>query len=207
LEGDGVATIDPARIKPWIGDPPRTEAPETPGYTVISHEQLNLVSGSLVGFVLIPVWWFVFALLVAALGGPLINEIWFDVGNLIAGAFIALILVPVLHEAIHGLAAMLVGARPSYGIGPGFAYTTFREPMGRWPYLFVGLAPLVVLSIACILLAAQFESLAGALIFFAVINAAGAIGDLWMSWRIIRQPHDAIFYDLADGFAVLTPTT
>lgn len=198
-------SLDPARMKPWIGDPPRTSVPDTPGYTQIAHEQLNLGAGTIAGFVLIPLWWFVFANAIGALGGPTISGVTIDLSNLLLGALIALVLVPVLHEAVHGGAALLVGARPSYGIGPGFAYTTFREPLRKWPYLTVGLAPLIILSLLCVLLAARWESLAGLLLFFAVVNAAGAIGDLWMSWRILRQPPNAIFYDLADGFAVLTP--
>ena len=30
-----------------------------------------------------------------------------------------------LHEAMHGIVARAVGARPFYGVGPGFAYTSF----------------------------------------------------------------------------------
>jgi hypothetical protein len=118
---------------------------------------------------------------------------------------IALLLVPLLHEAVHGLAAMLAGVKPSYGIGLGFAYTTFPDPVGKRPYLAIGLAPLVVLSALGIPLAAIWEGGTGAVIFFLVVNAAGAIGDLWMSSKIVRQPADALFVDLADGFAVYVP--
>ena len=34
-------------------------------------------------------------------------------------------------------------------------------------------------------------------------HASGAIGDLWMAERILRLPRQAIFYDLADGFAAV----
>jgi hypothetical protein len=197
--------IDPARIRPWFGDPPRASAPEVDGYRQVAHERFNITTGTIAGFVLIPLWTFLIIGAVAALGGRSSYGVDFSVGTILLGAFVALIAVPVVHEAVHGIVAMLFGARPSYGIGPGFAYTTFREPVPRNPYLAIGLAPLVVLTIASVMVAANWDAVAGWVIFFAIVNASGAIGDLWMSWRILRQPRSAIFYDLADGFAVLVP--
>jgi hypothetical protein len=197
--------IDPARIRPWFGDPPRAVAPHVEGYRLVAHERFNITTGTIAGFVLIPLWAFLIIGAVATLGGRSSYGADFSLGTLLLGAFVALIAVPVLHEALHGLVALLFGARPSYGIGPGFAYTTFREPLARLPYLAIGLAPLVVLTLASVAIAANWDAVAGWVIFFAIVNASGAIGDLWMSWRIARQPRSAIFYDLADGFAVLAP--
>ena len=207
-----VVSIDPAKVKPWIGEPPRTAPPDVPGYAQIACEQLAMGPLTILGFLAIPVWWAIFALSVAALGGE--NQtsgsidltFTFSLIGIPLALFIALIAVPLLHEFVHGVVAKTLGARPAYGIGPGFAYTTFQEPMGRASYLTVGLAPLVVLSIASVVLAARWDAGAGWLIFFAVVNAAGAVGDLWMAWRILRQPRRAIFFDLADGFAVLVPS-
>lgn len=192
-------------IRPWIGDPPRTEPPELLGYVELSRERLNMGPLTVLGFVLIPVWWYVIVALVVLAGGPEGSSFTINLKTFVFGALIALVAVPVLHELVHGIAGMLVGVKPAYGVGAGFAYTTFREPLGKWQYLAVGLAPLVVLTVLAVFVAARWESVANAAIFFAVINAAGAIGDLWMSWRIVRAPRSAIFYDLADGFAVLVP--
>jgi len=192
-------------IRPWIGDPPRTDPPEHVGYVELSRERLRMGPMTVVGFVLIPVWWYVIATLVMLAGGSKSLSFAIDGRSLVFGLLIALVAVPVIHELIHGVAGKLVGVKPAYGVGPGFAYTTFREPLGKWQYLAVGLAPLVVLTILSVIVAARFESAAIGAIFFAVINAAGAIGDIWMSWRIVRAPRGAIFYDLADGFAVLIP--
>lgn len=198
-----VETSQPMR--PWIGDPPRTEPPDRPGYAEISREHLNMGPLTIVGFVLIPIWWFVIVMFVALAGGPDSSSFSITLTTLVLGALIALVAVPVLHELVHGIVGMLVGVKPAYGVGAGFAYTTFREPLGKRQYLAVGLAPLVVLTLLAIVVAARWESVANAAIFFAVINAAGAIGDLWMGWRVARAPRGAIFYDLADGFAVLVP--
>jgi hypothetical protein len=67
----------------------------------------------------------------------------------------------------------------------------------------VGLAPLLVLSVACVTLALAWPAAAGYLLLAAIVNASGAIGDLWMAWRTLRLPRAALFYDLADGFAAL----
>lgn len=202
---EGTRQIDAARLRRWFGPEPRTAAPEIEGYEQVAHERLDMLFGTIAGFAVIPVAWFVIAVAVDLLGGPLIAG--FSVGllDLLLGLVIALVLVPLLHEAVHGIAALLVGARPAFGVGPGFAYTTFREPLTRVPYLIVGLAPVVVLTIASILLAARWHDAAGLIVFFAVVNASGAVGDGWMAWRILKQPPGALYFDLADGFAVLAP--
>jgi hypothetical protein len=193
-------------MRPWIGDPPRADAPDVEGYALVSHERFNITTGSIAGFVLIPLWVFVIIGAVSLLGGRSDFTATFSISTFVGGAFVALILVPLLHEGVHGIVAMLFRARPSYGIGPGFAYTTFREPLRRVPYLAVGLAPLIVLTVASVVLATRIDAFAGWIVFFAVVNASGAVGDLWMSWRIMRHPRDAMFFDLADGFAVLIPS-
>lgn len=198
---------EPGRLRTWVGEPPRTTPPEVEGYELLSHQRFDMLQGSIVGMVLIPFWWVLFSVTVGLLGGRYISEFSVTLSDVLLGAFIALVLVPVLHEAVHGIAAMLTGNRPSYGIGPGFAYTTFPDPAGKRAYLTIGLAPLVVLSVVGLPLAAAWDRGAGLVLFFLVVNAAGAVGDLWMSWRIALQPRDALFVDLADGFAVLVPET
>jgi hypothetical protein len=191
-------------LTPWFGEPPHTTAPELPGYRQIAHEKLDIGRISIVGLLLIPVWALGITGLVAILGGRSEYSMPFSlVGFLLI--FALLFVVILLHEVVHGIAAALLGARPSFGVGPGFAYTTFLEPMGKTRYLTVGLAPLVLMTAAAVGAALAWPSLAGWLIYAATINASGAIGDLWMAARIVRAPARAKFYDLADGFAVYEP--
>ncbi len=204
--GESTTTKRRGQIRPWIGDPPRTTPPDVDGYEIRSHQRFNMVQGSIAGMVLIPFWWVFFTVTVGLVGGRYISEFTVTFSDILIGTVIALVLVPLLHEAVHGIAAMLAGVRPSYGIGPGFAYTTFPDPVPKRAYLMIGLAPLIVLSAIGLPLAAIWDGGAGLVLFFLVVNAAGAVGDLWMSWRIALQPPDALFVDLADGFAVLVPT-
>ena len=203
--GETTKIDKPGRLRPWIGEPPRTGPPEVDGYRLVAHQRFDMLQGSIVGMVLIPFWWVFYSVTVGLLGGRYVSEFVVTPSSLLLAIVIALIAVPLLHEAVHGITAMLAGIRPSYGIGPGFAYTTFPDPVGKRVYLMIGLAPLVVLSAIGLPLAAVWDAGASAAIFFLIVNAAGAIGDLWMSWRIAQQPSDALFVDLADGFAVLVP--
>lgn len=200
-----MATLEDKRMRPWIGRPPRTEPPEMPGFVQVAHARIDLIQLSIAGIVLVPFWWFVFDRLVRLVSGATFHT---SVGlvEVVVGAFVALLVVPVIHEAAHGLAAILIGVRPSFGVGPGYAYTTVHEPLGRYAYLAVGLAPLVLIGAGGVGLAAVWPSIAGWLVFACVVNAAGAIGDLWMAWCILRLPRDAIFVDLADGFAAFVPS-
>ena len=193
-------------LKPWFGDLPHETAPELPGYRQVSHEQLNMTKITVVGTILIPLWAIALLAVVAVLGGPSSYATTFTFTTLILFV-IAMVGVIVVHEIIHGVAAALLGTKPSFGIGPGFAYTTFLEPMNKSSYLIVGLAPLVVFTVLTVAAAAIWPDIAGWMIVIGTINASGAIGDLWMTTRILRAPRRAVFYDLADGFAVFAPDT
>lgn len=120
------------------------------------------------------------------------------------------IAVMALHEAAHALAMRLCGARPQFGVmylgllayaaAPGHAFT-------RAQYAPVGLAPLVGLSLLCVLGMYLLAGSAwvGLLVLAATLNAAGAIGDLWMLGVIVRYPPDALLIDERDGMRVLLP--
>jgi FtsH-binding integral membrane protein len=191
-------------LKPWFGDLPHETAPEMAGYQQVSHEQLNMTKVTVGGTMLIPLWAIALMAVVAALGGPSSYETRFTFTTFIL-FFVAMVGVIVVHEIIHGVAAALLGVRPSFGIGPGFAYTTFLEPMKKSSYLTVGLAPLVVITVTTVAMAAIWPDIAGWMVVIGTINASGAVGDLWMTARILRSPRRAMFYDLADGFAVFAP--
>lgn len=191
-------------LKPWFGEPPHAQPPDLPGYRQLAHERVSIGRLSVLGAMLIPLWIFAIIFTISLLGGRSEYSVEFTPGPflLFVLVFVTVILV---HEIVHGVAAAILGSRPSFGVGPGFAYTTFLDPMPRWRYLIVGLAPLVLMTAAAIAGALVWPSLAGWLIAAAAINASGAIGDLWMSYRILRAPRGSMFYDLADGFAVFIP--
>lgn len=191
-------------LTPWFGEPPHTTPPDLPGYQQVALERLNIGKVTVAGMLLIPMWAIGITGLIAVLGGRTEYSMQFSFVGLLL-IVLLLFLVILVHEIVHGVVAALLGARPSFGVGPGFAYTTFLSPMGKVGYLAVGLAPLVLMTAAAVGVALAWPSLAGWMIVAATINASGAIGDLWMAARIVRAPAGAQFHDLADGFAVYAP--
>ena len=183
---------------------PRIEPPRPAGYQLLRQERIPMTRVSWASIVSAPFWLAVFVGVAAALGEPAPRSITFTVVNILIGAAILLLVGPVVHEAVHGVVAWALGAHPTYGIGPGYAYTTFREPVGGRQYLVIGLAPLVVLSLACLVLMVT-TPLYGFALIFAVTNASGAAGDIWVARRTRGLPAEARVYDLADGFAVFVP--
>lgn len=185
----------------------RHDPPDLPGYRLeqrpaIPINRLNLLSFPLA----IPFG--IFFYFIGALLQPG-GEVTLDFGlvNLLMFAALLLIGIPVAHEAVHGIVAKLLGARPFYGIGAGYAYTSFEEPVTPRQYRLITVAPLIILSAICIALFPVNPDWFLVILGFATINAAGAIGDLWILWNIRSLPENAIIYDLADGYAAFVPET
>jgi hypothetical protein len=194
-----------AKRRRWLGEPPLAAPPTLPGYMLWTVARADAVSLAVCGAVLAPAWVAVFIALVGLLGGRDTFAMHLTPTTVVAGSVVALVLTPALHELLHGGVARATGARPAFGVGRGYVYTTFREPLRRGPYLAVALAPCGCLSVVSLGLAATWDQAAGWLIFAGVVNAAGSINDLWMAWRILRAPRHAQFCDVIDGFAILLP--
>jgi hypothetical protein len=123
---------------------------------------------------------------------------------------VAILLTFVLHEATHGLVMRALGARPQYGImwksaklyatSPGFSYR-------RNSYIVITLAPLVVLSALVVLgmWLMQGTLWVAVLAVCGAFNAAGAIGDVWISTIVLRYAPAARIVDERDGIRVFAP--
>lgn len=114
-----------------------------------------------------------------------------------------------LHEWIHGLAIRWAGHKPRYGmkLSQGVFYATADDAyFPRNQFVVIALAPLVVLTVggmAAMLLVS--DTLAYYVGLLVVINAAGAIGDLWMSWEALCYPAHALVRDEADRIRIYMP--
>src|SRR5437588_3856550 len=89
------------------------------------------------------------------------------------------IILPI-HEAIHGLTILFWGGRPHFGSKlPLALFCGAREQMFRRnQYIVVAMAPLVVISVAGIILTLLAPSLATYALFAIAGNISGAAGDL-----------------------------
>lgn len=114
----------------------------------------------------------------------------------------------VAHELVHGLFFRIFGGKPRYGAGityfmPYF-YATSPGAFSIRQMIVIGLAPLVILSALSLGVALLAPALVGYLAVVFIGNTAGAVGDLWMTSRLIRflPLKDATVVDLVDGMAV-----
>ena len=117
---------------------------------------------------------------------------------------VAYLVVLPLHEGIHGLAFSLWGGKPYFGTKLPFAlYCGAKNQLFRRnQYLVVGLAPLVVITVAGIVFTLLYPGLAAYTLLGTVGNFSGAAGDVWVAQRILRQPADLLVEDTQSGYRV-----
>lgn len=115
----------------------------------------------------------------------------------------------ILHEGVHGLFFWYYSkARPEFGLKlPLYAYAAM--PGWYFPrnaFLTIALAPLVIISALGLLL---IPLLPKGLVLFTFLlllgNAAGAAGDLYMAFILLRYPPDSLVEDTRSGFKIYRP--
>ncbi len=125
-------------------------------------------------------------------------------GLLLAVVFniIAYLLVLPLHEAIHALAFAFWGGKPYFGAKlPLALYCGARDQLFRRnQYLVVGLAPLVLITLAAIVFTLLAPGLAAYTLLATIGNFSGAAGDIWSVYRLLRQPASVFVEDTASGY-------
>ena len=99
---------------------------------------------------------------------------------------IALVVAMLLHEALHMVAALMMGNRPQLrwldgnpAVGVGSSSLSVSQ------FLIILLAPLFLMSGVGILLL-RWPLTAAFSFFILLINWVASIGDLWTAWRILR---------------------
>ncbi|MCQ3933114.1 MAG: hypothetical protein DPW16_21910 [Chloroflexi bacterium] len=142
------------------------------------------------------------------LGAPLATD-WPRGGiSIVMGLFLMLGMV-VLHELLHGLAITYYGHQARYGmkLHKGVVYATAEGSLfWRNQYIGVCLAPLIGITLL-VLLGSLFvsQTLGLWLMLVGAMNAAGAIGDLWMVKFALRYPPHTLIRDEADGMRIFVP--
>jgi hypothetical protein len=173
----------------------------------VTDKRSRIINLNLLGLVLFVLFGLLFSSLAVSLGK--LPE--FSFGLLEIGpVFIAMVLTIILHELTHGLFMRIFGAKPKYGIlwkglmfyatSPGFAYR-------RNNYVTIALAPFVSISILVILgmWLLQGTLWVALLGVCGVINASGAVGDLWITMIVLRYAPTACIMDERDGIRVFLP--
>jgi hypothetical protein len=123
----------------------------------------------------------------------------------ILGIILAYILVLTLHEVVHGVFFWgITGEQPYYGLKAAYAFAAAPGwYIPRNPYLVVGLAPLVVITLLGLLI---LSFLPGTLLlpwlFAMTANASGAIGDIYVVGWLLMRPSSNLVNDHGDGMKV-----
>jgi hypothetical protein len=123
----------------------------------------------------------------------------------IVNMLIALVLMLIIHEAVHGLAFWFITReRPKFGFTGIYAYTAAPEwYIPRNPMVVSALAPLVLLTVLGIVLMPIMPSVAlSGLVFFLSLNTAGSVGDIFLVFWIITRTPTALVNDHGDRFTI-----
>jgi hypothetical protein len=137
------------------------------------------------------------------LKSALTTGIQFDMLSVLGLLIVVMIVAILIHELVHGFFFWLFSRhRPKFGIGMGYAFAAMPDWFfPKQQYLVIGLSPLVALTVLG-LAASIFVPFAwlGALLAGMTINAGGAIGDMYICWRIAIDAPEVWINDKGDGF-------
>jgi hypothetical protein len=137
------------------------------------------------------------------LGGPLVIHALPEEIPPVAG-FALIVLVLPLHELIHGLAIRHFGHKPRYGVKRFVLFATSDGALfRRAEFIRIALAPLAVITVIGGGLMLFLPPNVGSWVGWAVVvNAAGAIGDLWMTSVTLRYDPSVLIRDEEDSMRI-----
>lgn len=175
--------------------------PELEGYKKPEKLKYNFVFLGMIGFILQIIFLIAFAFVRFWIeNGYIPNQLSGSINISSSIGLLALLVFFVsLHELVHGAAFKYFGYEVRYGaILPAAYAIAEKQFIKSRDYLLVALAPLFVLDIFAIgFFFIGISVLSDIALFVLVINTAGAVGDLWMVYKIIRYPKDALYYDFS----------
>lgn len=121
---------------------------------------------------------------------------------------LAFVLMIVLHEVVHGIFfGLYTRSMPTFGFKGAYAFAAAPGwYIPRDQYLVVALAPFVLMTLGGLVLMPMVSfDWFPPLLLLLVFNAAGAIGDFLVVWKVAGYAQDAFVLDLGDGFEIHAP--
>jgi hypothetical protein len=127
-------------------------------------------------------------------------------------AISTIVFTMLFHEFIHGVAISMYGGKPGYGTGVSHyilpcLYTTTETIFRRNQFIVILMAPLIVISVLGVISMIVFPAIAHWFIIPLTMNAAGAVGDLWMTASIVRYPGHIVLADDNSGLTIYGKST
>lgn len=175
----------------------------------VTGKPMRVIALNIVGVILFIIFGMIFSSIAISVG-RMTSEGNFRLGLGEMGLAIAgIVLTFVLHELTHGLTMQMFGASPRYGIiwkglmlyatSPGYAYR-------RNNYVVISLAPFVFISVLVILgmWILQGTAWVALLAICGIVNASGAVGDMWITMIVLRYAATAYVMDERDGIRVFS---
>ncbi len=154
------------------------------------------------------VFLFLIGLLIAVFTGKNVFEVTYNashnyIQNILQFLFLAISTI-IFHELIHGAFMSKYGGKPHYGVGIAhwivpFAYATTDATFRRNQYIAIALSPLFVITFAGITLMTSFPDSSQWMAIPLAFNSAGAVGDLWMAFLLLRMPEYVLVKDNITG--------
>lgn len=199
--------------QPQSGLPTQTLPPGyTPYFTLDLSKNIRLVVLlNLVAILLFAGFGWLFLRLAAAILPPeRLSGSMAISGFTLLACLLAYALMLVLHELVHGAFFWLfTRQRPHFGFKGAYAYAA--APDWYFPkrqYMWVGISPLVVLSLLGLLLLPVLPS-GGMLPWLVALagNASGAVGDALIVGWLLFQPDTVLVQDHGDAVTVYKPVS
>ena len=111
------------------------------------------------------------------------------------------------RKELGKLEMSIYGGKPRYGAGIAhyilpYLYTTTKTVFLRNQFIVIAIAPLVVISLVGIGLMAALQSIAHWIFIPFVVNASGAVGDLWVTRNVLRYPKHVLMEDKKSGLII-----
>ena len=109
-----------------------------------------------------------------------------------------------LHELTHGAAMKICGTEKiKYGFTGLYAYAGSEEYYDKSAYLFIALAPVVLFFVLLAVVNALVPlSWFWVIYLIQVINVSGSVGDLYVTFKLLRKPKDLLVKDAGVSMTV-----
>ena len=113
------------------------------------------------------------------------------------------------HEWVHGvLIRIFTGERAQFGfnLGSGMAYAKSSWFFSRPAYIAVALAPVLVWGVVLgVLMGDVPGEYFWCLYVIQIFNISGAVGDLYVTWLVLRMPKGVLVYDEGTSMKFFAP--
>lgn len=113
-----------------------------------------------------------------------------------------------VHEAIHGIFfRVYTGGKVKFAFKGAYAYAAAPGwYIPKKPYMVVSLAPLVLMTVGGVLALVWVPAnWVIPIMLLVAMNAAGAVGDIYVFWLLTRMAEDVFIRDFGERMNIYTP--